>query len=176
MHQQRDLLISVPWFSRCGQPLPEGFTVPDPDPLRAGRYQAVFWQEMPYKVVSWKEAARHFRSRKWEETGLLSKSLRAGDLLRAGYAPADYNELNTVVVQTVDTAIIPVVTDTVQRLRLPVAIVPEVTKQLIRGLLESQFADVGIYALGVSLLKVYQAGHLPCGWEGNWPDGRLMVM
>lgn len=21
----------------------------------------------------------------------------------------------------------------------------------------------------------YQAGHWPCGWEGNWPDGRLIV-
>jgi hypothetical protein len=26
------------------------------------------------------------------------------------------------------------------------------------------------------LLKVYEAGHFPCGWEGEWPAGRLMAI
>ena len=26
------------------------------------------------------------------------------------------------------------------------------------------------------LLVVYQNGHLPCGWEGGWPAGRLIII
>ncbi|MGS2740054.1 hypothetical protein [Sinomicrobium sp. M5D2P17] len=26
-----------------------------------------------------------------------------------------------------------------------------------------------------NLIQVYQSGHLPCGWEGRWPDGKLKV-
>lgn len=25
------------------------------------------------------------------------------------------------------------------------------------------------------LLAVYRAGHIPCGWDGEWPEGRLLV-
>ena len=27
----------------------------------------------------------------------------------------------------------------------------------------------------LELLTVYEAGHFPCGWEGEWPKGRLVV-
>jgi hypothetical protein len=26
-----------------------------------------------------------------------------------------------------------------------------------------------------SLIKVYASGNLPCGWQGEWPDGKLLV-
>ena len=25
------------------------------------------------------------------------------------------------------------------------------------------------------LLEIYESGNLPCGWEGKWPDGKLIV-
>ncbi|SDI60146.1 hypothetical protein SAMN05216588_12026 [Pseudomonas flavescens] len=25
------------------------------------------------------------------------------------------------------------------------------------------------------LLKVYEAGHIPCGWDGEWPTGQLVI-
>ncbi|HKD26343.1 MAG TPA: hypothetical protein VKC66_10620 [Xanthobacteraceae bacterium] len=27
----------------------------------------------------------------------------------------------------------------------------------------------------LELLWVYEAGHFPCGWLGDWPDGKLVV-
>ena len=27
----------------------------------------------------------------------------------------------------------------------------------------------------LELLMVYEAGHFPCGWRGDWPDGKLIV-
>ncbi|KAB0546974.1 hypothetical protein F7R01_19035 [Pseudomonas argentinensis] len=26
-----------------------------------------------------------------------------------------------------------------------------------------------------SLVRVYEAGHVPCGWDGEWPAGRLVI-
>jgi hypothetical protein len=26
------------------------------------------------------------------------------------------------------------------------------------------------------ILSVYEDGHFPCGWDGNWPDGRLVAI
>jgi hypothetical protein len=25
------------------------------------------------------------------------------------------------------------------------------------------------------LMKWYQSGHIPCGWDGNWPEGKVIV-
>jgi hypothetical protein len=27
----------------------------------------------------------------------------------------------------------------------------------------------------LELLTVYEAGHFPCGWVGDWPRGKLVV-
>jgi hypothetical protein len=27
----------------------------------------------------------------------------------------------------------------------------------------------------LELLRVFEAGHFPCGWEGQWPQGTLLV-
>lgn len=26
-----------------------------------------------------------------------------------------------------------------------------------------------------SLIQVYEAGHIPCGWDGEWPNGQLVI-
>ncbi|WP_409310354.1 hypothetical protein [Pectobacterium sp. B1J-3] len=26
-----------------------------------------------------------------------------------------------------------------------------------------------------SLICIYESGHIPCGWDGNWPNGNLVV-
>jgi len=28
----------------------------------------------------------------------------------------------------------------------------------------------------LELLWVYEAGHFPCGWLGDWPSGKLIVL
>jgi hypothetical protein len=27
----------------------------------------------------------------------------------------------------------------------------------------------------LELLTVYESGHFPCGWQGEWPQGKLLV-
>ena len=41
--------------------------------------------------------------------------------------------------------------------------------------MERVYADEGVPLFFGHLLRVYEAGCLPCGWEGPWPTGELVV-
>ena len=42
--------------------------------------------------------------------------------------------------------------------------------------MEEMYADSGYDGYFFNeLLLVYEAGHFPCGWQGDWPAGRLLV-
>jgi hypothetical protein len=56
-------------------------------------------------------------------------------------------------------------------------IVKEIRKHIIVAVMEHQFGDAKIYPFGLNLLKVYEIGHFPAGWEGDeWPEGKLVVL
>lgn len=40
---------------------------------------------------------------------------------------------------------------------------------------ESEYADVAAPSLYSEMSRWYLAGHFPCGYEGQWPNGRLIV-
>lgn len=42
--------------------------------------------------------------------------------------------------------------------------------------METEFADVSLGNFYTSkILKWYENGHFPCGWEGIYPEGKLIV-
>jgi hypothetical protein len=45
------------------------------------------------------------------------------------------------------------------------------------ALMENSYLDTHHPAhFFLELLWVYEAGHFPCGWLGNWPSGKLIVL
>jgi hypothetical protein len=42
-------------------------------------------------------------------------------------------------------------------------------------MLEAAYRDVVRPRFSTWLMDVYRQGHFPCGWRGNWPEGRLLV-
>ncbi|MGE7942879.1 hypothetical protein ACQKNB_12405 [Lysinibacillus xylanilyticus] len=36
----------------------------------------------------------------------------------------------------------------------------------------SPYTGVGFYT---ELLKIYESGHIPCGWIGKWPEGKMLI-
>jgi hypothetical protein len=46
---------------------------------------------------------------------------------------------------------------------------------LLNGLMEVEYADVVPPAFFTKLLDWYMRGHYPCGWEGEYPEGKLIV-
>jgi hypothetical protein len=58
---------------------------------------------------------------------------------------------------------------------LPRGFVDTVQWDILRLCMEAEYADVfppGFYA---SQAYWYMQGHFPCGWEGEFPQGRLTV-
>lgn len=63
----------------------------------------------------------------------------------------------------------------VERHALPKAFVDAVQWDILHVCLEAEYADVfppGFYA---SQAYWYAKGHFPCGWKGQFPDGKLLV-
>lgn len=50
-----------------------------------------------------------------------------------------------------------------------------VTWNLQAAFLELHFARHRPPRFFGELVRVYEAGHLPCGWQGAWPSGSLIV-
>ncbi len=47
---------------------------------------------------------------------------------------------------------------------------------ILGAAMENEYLETGHPAhFFLELLTIYEAGHIPCGWEGRWPDGRLLV-
>jgi hypothetical protein len=59
---------------------------------------------------------------------------------------------------------------------LDVKFVHSVRWNVLAALMENAYIDCDHGAFFFhELLTVYQAGHLPCGWIGAWPEGKLVV-
>lgn len=46
---------------------------------------------------------------------------------------------------------------------------------VLNACVESEYADVANYGRFSEISTWIERGHLPCGWEGNYPEGRLAV-
>lgn len=47
---------------------------------------------------------------------------------------------------------------------------------VLNGVMELTYARCRPPAFFAHLLDVYKVGHLPCGWEGEWPVGKLLFV
>lgn len=66
-------------------------------------------------------------------------------------------------------------TEAVSNLGVPDAIETTVQWDVLHLAAEAAFADVcppGFYA---SQAYWYVKGHFPCGWQGDFPDGKLVI-
>ena len=65
--------------------------------------------------------------------------------------------------------------------KLPVALADNATLADLQWILhaylmEAAYREVLLQPLFFdSLIQVYEAGHIPCGWDGEWPNGQLVI-
>lgn len=60
--------------------------------------------------------------------------------------------------------------------RLGRAVVQSVRWDILGALMENSYMGSGHRCFFfLELLSVYEAGHFPCGWRGEWPSGKLVV-
>lgn len=149
----------VNWFARLGEPLALDMTMP------------------VERVGSW-TAAEGCRAAGWENAQLEAQNQLT--LWLHQHDRANYQRWNELVGGHKEEVVTPLTESTLlpyqQRHGLEDAIVHSVQWDVLGALMENTYLSSGHRSFFFSeLLWVYEAGHLPCGWRGEWPRGSLLV-
>ena len=158
-------LHDLHWFSRCGQSLP--------DDLASG---------FPFEVTpvaSLKKAMRQWGSSQWEDATLEARNLLT-DFLSAQARDA-YQQWNTITRQAKTEVAQPLAEKFwqpyAQQHGLDANFLHSLQWDVLALCMEHAYRQQrGLPQFFHALIKVYAAGHMPCGWEGGkYPKGRLLV-
>ncbi len=153
-------LEAVDWFAACGQSLAIGL------PFQVSR------------VGSWAEAIEHCSDQSWEDVTLEAQNRLT--VFLHNHHRNDYQRWNAIV----DTAKTRVVTPLMDRVWRPLAerngfgkaLVDCASWDVLGAIMEHEYQRFRKRPeFSLHLLQVYRAGHFPCGWSEEWPDGRLLV-
>jgi hypothetical protein len=127
-------------------------------------------------LSSWQEAIEHCSSVEWENLCLEARNQYSERLIER--SRVRFNQWNDIV------ASIKVITEPIVRKKveavvrdhdLPKVFEDTVQWDILHVCMEAEYADVyqpGFYA---SQAFWYINGHFPCGWEGSFPNGTLIV-
>lgn len=63
----------------------------------------------------------------------------------------------------------------VEQHNLPEGFVAQVQWDILAIAMEAEYSDVVEPGLYSQLAKWYLAGRFPCGWQGEFPEGRVIV-
>ena len=153
-------ITSIDWFSRCGEP---------------DKFDVTMNVE---RLKSWPQALKSCKSRVWEEVELearnqLTMALHKLDRERH----RQWNEITIKFKKDVVTPLTKEVWEPFQQERgLHIKLVHCVQWDILAAMMENAYMSSkhGSYFF-LELLTVYEAGHFPCGWNGEWPNGSLVV-
>ena len=158
-------LHAIPWFSRCGQILPD-------DLLSSLPFVAT-------PVSTLKKAIRQWSSSQWEDATLEARNALTGFL--AVQARDAYQQWNTITRQAKAEVAQPLAEKfwqpDAQQHGLDADFLHSVQWDVLALCMEHAYRQQrGLPQFFHALLKVYAAGHMPCGWQGGkYPKGRLLV-
>jgi hypothetical protein len=148
------LLESVDWFAHVGDAVDA--------PLK--------------QVTSWQAAARSCEKPDWK-TALLESS---NDITRGLYInfPDAKHPRNDVVIR-IKTFTEPLIAAKtrpfVEADLISKAILGTIDWSILHIVLAAHFGDMYLSPIYTDLADWYVQGHFPCGWEGKYPEGRLIV-
>ena len=127
-------------------------------------------------VRSWREAIDRCSSVEWENLCLEAANQYRQRLLER--SPERFNQWNDIVASlkpTTEPLVRRKIEAVVREHDLPKVFEDTVQWDILHVCLEAEYADVyqpGFYA---SQAYWYVKGHFPCGWEGDFPNGTLIV-
>lgn len=86
-----------------------------------------------------------------------------------------WNPLAKEATKAADALIADLLMPILHREKLPGIIRQRISHDLSGIYLEFEYSDIATPGFFTRLAEVYQSGHFPCGWEGEYPDGRLII-
>jgi hypothetical protein len=152
-------LLKIDWFAACGEALSLGLS-------------------MPIELVgSWPDAVDRCTDGVWENVEL-EASNQLTQWLHQHHRDS-YQKWNELVVQHKAAIIEPLTAAKLvpyqQSRRLDGAVVDSVRWDVLGALMENSFLSTGHRCFFfLELLTLYESGHFPCGWSGDWPRGKLL--
>lgn len=161
--EQTDLkprIEAIEWFSHCGEPANVDLTM-----------------EI-CQVQNWAEAMKSCKSDAWLSAALEAKNQLT--IFMSVHATERYQQWNDLVDAYREAIVNQILNEKIRPFQtgnsLEETLVWHVRGELTGALMENSFIDCGHSAFfSLELLRVYEAGHFPCGWERQWPEGRLLV-
>jgi hypothetical protein len=151
---------SISWFAHCGECL--ALDLPMETEQARGWEQAI----ESCKTLAWENA-------QLEAQNQLTLWLHLNDR-------PSYQKWNEIVVAHKDATVNPLKEKILAPFQakhgFDIALVHSVQWDILGALMENSYLGSGHAAFFfLELLTVYEAGHFPCGWQGEWPKGRLLV-
>jgi hypothetical protein len=157
-NQTLQTLQRIAWFSRCGKPVEQDFGLS----MRC--------------ASDWSTAAEYFSSPHWEDTTLRARNALTRHLSdKAGGAYQQWNEMTVHAREWLKEKAMPLVSAYRLQHNLPPVFCDCVRWDLLSTIMEATYKKWNPPRFFGTLLEVYEAGHFPCGWEGDWPKGQLMI-
>jgi len=150
----------INWFSRCGKPLALDLTM------------------KVERVGSWPEAIESCTDVAWANVEMAAQNQLTVWL--HNHEREKYQSWNNLVVSHKSEVIDPLTEQQFVPFQtghgLDIVLVHSVQWDILGALMENSFLGSGHSAFFfLELLWVYEAGHFPCGWRGQWPEGNLVV-
>jgi hypothetical protein len=127
-------------------------------------------------LSSWHEAIESCGSAEWEDLCLEAANQYCERL--AERSPQRFQTWNDIVLAIKPTALALVQEKTKQVVEandLPAAFVNAVNWDILHLCMDAEYADVYPPGFFASQAYWYVKGHFPCGWQGQFPEGKLII-
>jgi hypothetical protein len=128
-------------------------------------------------VASWREASECCSDPQWETATLEAQNQLT--LWLCKHASREYQQWNDIVIahkQETLARLEPAWALSQQEHRFDDVILQCVRWDVLGALMENSYLpSAHSVFFFLELLWVYESGHFACGWDGEWPTGRLVV-
>ena len=152
---------AIDWFSKCGEPADFDVTT------------------NVERVKTWAQATKTCKTRTWGNVELEARNQLTMALHKLD--PERYQDWNEITARVQEERLLMPLTKKVwepfqRKHGLHVKLVHCVQWDVLAAMMENAYmsSNHGSYFF-LELLTVFEAGHFPCGWHGDWPQGNLVV-
>src|SRR5262249_10203759 len=130
------------------------------------------------QVRSWSDAVESCADGEWENTQLEAQNQLTEWLHH--HDPRNYQNWNTLVAEHKSAVLTQLAEDVwspyQQSHGLDLVVVQCLQWDVLCALMENSYlSSKHACFFFLELLSVYESGHFPCGWSGEWPVGQLVV-
>ena len=86
-----------------------------------------------------------------------------------------WNKISKIIKANIEQQLVPILNEKGSELALSKIVIDSIKWDILSYFQEECYSQFRIPRFYNSLYKIYRSGHIPCGWEGNYPDGSICI-